>query len=61
MPLTVLVVRVLVMTWLLVLASALLAYGFWGWALLSAAGAGAHLWCLVRGPGLRAAGCHPRR
>ncbi|HEY2832193.1 MAG TPA: hypothetical protein VGJ14_07190 [Sporichthyaceae bacterium] len=61
MPLTVLVVRVLVMTWLLVLTSALLAYGSWGWALLPAAGAGGHLWYLVRGQGLRACGCHARR
>lgn len=32
-------IRVLVTAWLLVLTGILLAYGYWGWALLTLAGA----------------------
>ena len=38
-PLSVIVIRVLVTAWLLALTGALLAYGYWGWALLTIAGA----------------------
>lgn len=35
----VIIIRVLVTLWLLVLTGILLAYGYWGWALLTIAGA----------------------
>jgi uncharacterized membrane protein YebE (DUF533 family) len=38
-PRTVIIVRVLVTVWLLALTGILLAYGYWGWALLTIAGA----------------------
>ena len=41
-PRGVIVIRVLVTAWLLVLTGILLAYGYWGWALLTLAGAVAH-------------------
>lgn len=49
MNLTVLVVRVLVMTWLLFLTGALLVSGYWWLAPLSGAGVAGHMWYLVRG------------
>ena len=41
-PRGVIVTRVLVTAWLLALTGVLLAYGHWGWALLTLAGAVAH-------------------
>ncbi len=41
-PRTVIVIRVLVTAWLLALTGVLLAYGYWGWALLTIAGAAAN-------------------
>jgi cytochrome b subunit of formate dehydrogenase len=38
-PRSVIVIRVLVTAWLLALTGVLLAYGDWGWALLTIAGA----------------------
>jgi hypothetical protein len=38
-PRGVTIVRVLVTVWLLALTGVLLAYGYWGWALLTIAGA----------------------
>ena len=38
----VIVIRVLVTVWLLALTGILLAYGYWGWALLTLAGAAAN-------------------
>jgi len=38
-PRSVIVIRVLVTAWLLALTGVLLAYGYWGWALLTIAGA----------------------
>jgi hypothetical protein len=38
-PRTVILIRVLVTAWLLALTGVLLAYGYWGWALLTIAGA----------------------
>ncbi len=38
-PRTVILIRVLVTAWLLALTGTLLAYGYWGWALVTAAGA----------------------
>jgi cytochrome b subunit of formate dehydrogenase len=38
-PRTVILIRVLVTAWLLALTGILLAYGHWGWALLTLAGA----------------------
>ncbi len=38
-PRRVILLRVLVTVWLLVLTGILLAYGYWGWALLTLAGA----------------------
>ena len=38
-PRAVILIRVLVTAWLLVLTGILLAYGYWGWALLTLAGA----------------------
>jgi hypothetical protein len=38
----VILIRVLVTAWLLALTGILLAYGYWGWALLTLAGAVAH-------------------
>jgi hypothetical protein len=38
-PRGVILVRVLVTAWLLALTGILLAYGYWGWALLTLAGA----------------------
>ena len=38
-PRSVILIRVLVTAWLLVLTGILLAYGYWGWALLTLAGA----------------------
>lgn len=38
-PHGVILIRVLVTAWLLALAGILLAYGYWGWALLTLAGA----------------------
>jgi hypothetical protein len=40
---TVIVIRVLVTAWLLALTGILLAYGYWGWALLTLAGAVANI------------------
>ena len=39
----VIVIRVLVTVWLLALTGILLAYGYWGWALLTLAGAVANI------------------
>lgn len=41
-PRGVIVIRVLVTAWLLVLTGILLANGYWGWALVTLAGAVAH-------------------
>ena len=41
-PRSVILIRVLVTAWLLALTGILLAYGYWGWALLTLAGAVAH-------------------
>ena len=41
-PRGVILIRVLVTAWLLALTGILLAYGYWGWALLTLAGAAAH-------------------
>ena len=38
-PRSVIAIRVLVTAWLLALTGVLLAYGYWGWALLTIAGA----------------------
>jgi len=38
-PRSVILIRVLVTAWLLGLTGVLLAYGYWGWALLTIAGA----------------------
>jgi hypothetical protein len=38
-PRGVIIIRVLVTAWLLALTGILLAYGYWGWALLTIAGA----------------------
>jgi len=38
-PRGVILIRVLVAAWLLALTGILLAYGYWGWALVTAAGA----------------------
>lgn len=38
----VILIRVLVTAWLLALTGILLAYGYWGWALLTIAGAVVH-------------------
>jgi hypothetical protein len=38
-PRGVILIRVLVTAWLLALTGILLAYGYWGWALVTAAGA----------------------
>ena len=42
-PRTAILIRVLVTAWLVVLTVILLAYGYWGWALLTLAGAVANL------------------
>jgi hypothetical protein len=42
-PRTVILIRVLVAAWLLALTGILLAYGYWGWALLTLAGAVANI------------------
>jgi hypothetical protein len=42
-PRGVILIRVLVAAWLLALTGILLAYGYWGWALVTAAGAAAHI------------------
>ena len=42
-PRAVIVIRVLVTAWLLVLTGILLAYGYWGWALVTLAGAVANI------------------
>jgi hypothetical protein len=42
-PRSVIVIRVLVTAWLLALTGVLLAYGCWGWALLTIAGAVANI------------------
>ena len=39
----VILIRVLVTAWLLALTGILLSYGYWGWALLTLAGAVAHI------------------
>jgi hypothetical protein len=39
----VILIRVLVTVWLLVLTGILVAYGYWGWALLTLAGAAANI------------------
>ncbi len=39
----VILIRVLVAAWLVALTGILLAYGYWGWALLTAAGAVANI------------------
>jgi hypothetical protein len=41
-PRGVILIRVLITAWLLALTGILLAYGYWGWALLTLAGAVAH-------------------
>ena len=41
-PRSVILIRVLVTAWLLALTGILLAEGYWGWALLTLAGAVAH-------------------
>lgn len=41
-PRAVIVIRVLVTIWLIALTGILLAYGYWGWALLTLAGAAAN-------------------
>jgi hypothetical protein len=41
-PRGVILIRVLVTAWLLALTGILLAYGYWGWALLTLAGAVTH-------------------
>jgi hypothetical protein len=41
-PRGVILIRVLVIAWLLALTGILLAYGYWGWALLTLAGAAAN-------------------
>ena len=41
-PRSVILIRVLVTAWLLALTGILLAYGYWGWALLTLAGAAAN-------------------
>jgi hypothetical protein len=48
-PRSVIVIRVLAAAWLLALTGVLLAYGYWGWALLTIAGAVANaVWaCLT--------------
>jgi hypothetical protein len=38
-PRTVIIIRVVVTAWLLILTGILLAYGLWGWSLLTIAGA----------------------
>jgi hypothetical protein len=42
-PRGVILIRVLVTAWLLALTGILLAYGYWGWALLTLAGAVANI------------------
>ncbi len=42
-PRTVILIRALVTAWLLGLTGILLAYGYWGWALLTLAGAVANI------------------
>jgi hypothetical protein len=42
-PRRVILIRVLVTAWLLALTGILLAYGYWGWALLTFAGAVANI------------------
>ena len=42
-PRGVITTRVVVAVWLLVLSGILLAYGYWGWALLTLAGAVTHI------------------
>jgi hypothetical protein len=42
-PRGVIVIRLLVTAWLLALTGILLAYGYWGWALVTIAGAAANL------------------
>ena len=46
---SVIVLRLLVTAWLIALTGFLVATGYWGWALLTAAGAVANFWvaCLV--------------
>ena len=44
-PRGVILIRVLVTAWLLALTGILLAYGYWGWALLTLAGAVANIAC----------------
>ena len=51
-PRGVILTRVLVTAWLLALTGILLAYGYWGWALVTLAGAVANIvWALSRLPG----------
>ena len=42
-PRSVILIRVLVTAWLLALTGILLAYGYWGWALVTLAGAAANI------------------
>ena len=42
-PRGVIIIRVLVTAWLLALTGILLAYGYWGWALVTLAGAAANI------------------
>ncbi len=42
-PRSVILIRVLVTAWLLALTGILLAYGYWGWALVTLAGAVANI------------------
>jgi hypothetical protein len=42
-PRSVILIRVLVTAWLLALTGILLAHGYWGWALVTAAGAVANI------------------
>jgi hypothetical protein len=47
-PRSVILIRVLVTAWLLALTGILLAYSYWGWALLTLAGAVANIvWAYV--------------
>jgi hypothetical protein len=42
-PRVVILIRVVVTAWLLALTGILLAYGYWGWALVTLAGAAANI------------------
>jgi hypothetical protein len=42
-PRAAIIIRVVVVAWLLALTGILLAYGYWGWALVTLAGAAANI------------------